>query len=126
MGPSGNGLSRTFAVYRPPEKHICCELSKQTPTSSDLRNHLAVLAHPLIATIDRWLQALTDMGLDGIEAHRPALGGTEQLYMEKAAEHFGLFLTGGSDWHGRDKDGPIGTFSVPEEALAGFFAHLRG
>ena len=87
---------------------------------------LAALAHPLISTVDRWLQTLADMGLDGIEAHRPALGGNEQLYMEKAAEHFGLVLTGGSDWHGRDKDGPIGTYSVPEEALAAFFARLRG
>ena len=87
---------------------------------------LSVLAHPLISTIDRWLQPLVDMGLDGIEANRPSLGGNEQLYMEKVAEHFGLFITGGSDWHGREKDGPIGTFSVPEEALGGFFARLRG
>jgi hypothetical protein len=87
---------------------------------------LAVLAHPLISTVDRWVQALTDMGLDGIEAHRPSLGGNEQLYIEKAAEHFGLFLTGGSDWHGRPKDGPIGSFTVSEDLLAGFFARLRG
>jgi predicted metal-dependent phosphoesterase TrpH len=85
---------------------------------------LAALAHPFIPTVDRYLDTLTGMGLDAVEAFRPSLTGNEQLYIEKAAEHFGLCLTGGSDWHGRDKEGPLGSFRVTEEALAGFFARL--
>ncbi len=86
---------------------------------------LAALAHPFIPTVDRHLAALTEMGLDGVEAYRPNLGGNEQLYIEKAAEHFGLVLTGGSDWHGRPKDGPLGRFRVGEELLAAFLGRLK-
>jgi len=85
---------------------------------------LAVLAHPSIAMVDRWIDPLAAMGLDGIEAYRPALTGNEQLYVEKAAEHFGLFCTGGSDWHGRANESPLGAFSVSDRHLDGFFAAL--
>ncbi len=86
---------------------------------------LAVLAHPTIGMVDRWLEPLAGMGLQGIEAYRPRLAGNEQLYIEKAAEHFGLFVTGGSDWHGRSKEDPIGAFAVPEKYLEGFFDALQ-
>jgi hypothetical protein len=85
---------------------------------------LAVLAHPTISTVDEWIQPLADAGLDGVEAYRPALSGNEQLYVEKAAEHFGLFVTGGSDWHGRDNEPPLGAFSVNGRQMVGFLRAL--
>ncbi len=85
---------------------------------------LVVLAHPTIAMVDRWIEPLGAMGLDGVEAYRPALTGNEQLYVEKAAEHFGLFCTGGSDWHGRPNEAALGVFSVSDRHLGGFFAAL--
>jgi hypothetical protein len=91
---------------------------------------LAVLAHPYIETVDRWLEPLARMGLDGVEAYRPAPSGNEELYVEKAAEHFALFVTGGSDWHGREGEAPLGTFNVREDQMRGFFdalaRHRRG
>jgi predicted metal-dependent phosphoesterase TrpH len=86
---------------------------------------LAVLAHPRIATIDMWVEDLTGMGLDGLELYRPALRGNEQLYVEKAAEHFELFVTGGSDWHGRDGEDPLASFAVDREHLSDFFHALE-
>jgi predicted metal-dependent phosphoesterase TrpH len=85
---------------------------------------LAVLAHPTISTVDAWIQPLSDAGLDGIEACRPALTGNQQLYIEKAAEHFGLFITGGSDSHGRQTQTPIGSFSITAGQAGHFFAAL--
>ena len=87
---------------------------------------LAVLAHPTIDTVDRWLAPLAELGLDGIETYRPALSGNEQLYVEKAAEHFGIFVTGGSDSHARGDDDQPGSFTVSEALLAGFFEALGG
>jgi predicted metal-dependent phosphoesterase TrpH len=85
---------------------------------------LAVLAHPGIETVDRWLESLVKLGLDGIETYRPRALGNEQLYVEKAAEHFGIFVTGGSDSHARSKDDLPGVYSVTRQQLAGFFEAL--
>jgi predicted metal-dependent phosphoesterase TrpH len=85
---------------------------------------LAVLAHPSIETVDRWVAALADAGLDGVEAYRPSLGGNAQLYVEKAAEQFRLVVTGGSDWHGRPSERPLGQFTVAAALLGDFFGAL--
>jgi len=103
-----------YVPMRPVNPQVCIE-------AVHAGGGIAVLAHPRISTIDQWLQRLADMGLDGIEAYRPGLTGNEQLYVEKAAEHFGLVLTGGSDWHGRRGDVPLGSFYVHRANLAAFF-----
>ncbi len=87
---------------------------------------LAVLAHPGIGLVDRWIAPFAEMGLDGVEAYRPRCVGNQQLYVEKAAEHFGLVVTGGSDWHGREGEPPLGAFTVPREQLSRFFRALGG
>ncbi len=85
---------------------------------------LAVLAHPTIGLVDAWIDRLADRGLDGAEAYRPGRRGNQQLYIEKAAEHFGLFVTGGSDFHGRRGDDRVGKFTVRRDRLDGFFSAL--
>ncbi|MFO7957955.1 MAG: PHP domain-containing protein [Candidatus Brocadiia bacterium] len=85
---------------------------------------LAVLAHPRLHTVDRWIQPLARMGLDGVETYRPRLAGNEQLYIEKAAEHFDLVVTGGSDLHGRGNEAPLGSFRVSGRQVGTFFDAL--
>lgn len=85
---------------------------------------VTVLAHPTIELVDAWLHRLERMGLDGIETYRPRLRGNQQLYIEKAAEHFDLFVTGGSDWHGRPNEDELGAFSVSSDRLTRFFAAI--
>ena len=85
---------------------------------------LAVLAHPTIEIVDQWIRPLESMGLDGVEAYRPSLSGNAQLYVEKAAEFFDLLLTGGSDWHGRENERPLGTFWVTDEQVGTFLSAL--
>jgi len=107
----------TYVPMRAFEPQSCIEAIHQA-------GGLAVLAHPSIETVDRWIEPLTEAGLDGIEAYRPALSGNAQLYVEKAAEHFALLVTGGSDWHGRPGERPLGEFTVPAHLLGGFFDAL--
>jgi len=86
---------------------------------------LAVWAHPSVDDVDNWITILVDAGIDGIEVYRPALRGNEQLYVEKAAEHFGLLVTGGSDSHSRTATDRPGCFRVTEDQVAEFLAVLR-
>ena len=86
---------------------------------------VAVLAHPTIRIIDLWIKSLKGMGLDGVETIRPFCSGNVQLYIEKAAEHFDLFVTGGSDLHGREDEPGVGVFRVPRTRLRSFFDALE-
>ncbi|NLW50383.1 MAG: PHP domain-containing protein [Candidatus Brocadiaceae bacterium] len=107
----------TYVPMRMLEPQSCVEIIHEA-------GGLAVLAHPSIEIIDGWIAALSDAGLDGVEAYRPSLNGNAQLYVEKAAEHFRLLTTGGSDWHGRPSERPLGQFTVTARQLDDFFAAL--
>jgi hypothetical protein len=108
---------KAFVPMKPMDPRRCIEAIHRA-------GGLAVLAHPTIETVDRWIERLAAMGLDGMEVYRPGLRGNEQLYVEKAAQHFGLLATGGSDWHGRDGEQPLGAFSVDGDQVEGFLAEL--
>jgi predicted metal-dependent phosphoesterase TrpH len=86
---------------------------------------LAVLAHPTPAELDACVEKLAAAGLDGIEAYRPGAAGHAELYAEEVAKSLGLLVTGGSDWHGRASDPPLGAFRVTGRKLAGFLARLN-
>lgn len=71
---------------------------------------LAVLAHPIL--IDKTLCALNSLlpklrsyGLEGIETYYPSQKKKMQKRIRKFAESNGLFLTGGSDYHGDIRPG---------------------
>jgi predicted metal-dependent phosphoesterase TrpH len=85
---------------------------------------LAVWAHPYFDDVDAHLADMVQVGLDGIEAFRPALTGNEQLYVEMAAEHFDLFMTGGSDCHARGASDQPGWYTVERSLLEDFFEAL--
>lgn len=77
-----------------------------------------VLAHP--GQTDSWalVPELVGAGLLGIEAYHPDHGAVEERLAFEAAERFGLFVTGGSDYHGRYGTAPAlgASFVCPEEA----------
>lgn len=79
----------------------------------------AVLAHPgiykRIRNLEDALRRMVDVGLDGLEVYYPygseARGGTADNYTARFAElaaRFGLFATGGSDYHGKRKRNRLG------------------
>ncbi|MCL2226708.1 MAG: PHP domain-containing protein [Oscillospiraceae bacterium] len=73
---------------------------------------LAVLAH---AGQQRnfWLVPdLCELGLDGLELNHPSNSAEDKRTISSLADCFGLFLTGGSDYHGRFGQEPFGVGDI--------------
>jgi predicted metal-dependent phosphoesterase TrpH len=66
-----------------------------------------VLAHPFQYDSMGLLPELAAWGLDGIEYRHHTQTPERQAAAQAAAERHGLFLTGGSDWHGLYSDKPL-------------------
>lgn len=68
----------------------------------------AVLAHPLLyhlteEQLEELVQSLVQSGLDGIEAIYSTNTGLDEVRMRQLAKKYGIFITGGSDFHGSNK-----------------------
>lgn len=59
-----------------------------------------VLAHPKLTGDDQQIAGLVDRGLRGIEVYHPSNDYLDQQRYLGTARHYGLLVTGGSDWHG--------------------------
>ena len=81
-------------------------------------------AHPALASLVAYLPTFAEAGLHGVEAHRPTVSGSAKKKTRALAKRHGLFLTGGSDWHGWRGDQP-GLFFVERTDLGGFLAALE-
>lgn len=69
---------------------------------------IPVLAHPLlyklsVSQIRKMLETLKAYGIRGIEALYSRNHGTDEAFVRKLADEYGLFITGGSDFHGDNK-----------------------
>ncbi|MBO5488142.1 MAG: PHP domain-containing protein, partial [Eubacterium sp.] len=67
-----------------------------------------VLAHPLlyklsVSEIRNLLTELKEYGLEGIEAMYSRNHGNDEAFVRKLASEYGLFITGGTDFHGSNK-----------------------
>ncbi len=76
-------------------------------------------AHPDVDDAERWTAAFAAGGLQGLEALRPANKRQQRNALRRLAREHGLFVTGGSDWHGWWNDRP-GRFAAPLRELQGF------
>ncbi len=76
---------------------------------------IPVLAHPLlykmsVTELHNLLTELKCYGLKGIEAMYSRNRGNDEAFVRKLADEYGLFITGGTDFHGANKpDLDIGT-----------------
>lgn len=77
-----------------------------------------VLAHPGLSRVDDLIPALVDHGIAGLEAYHASHDpGTAAGYVALAAR-YGLIVTGGSDFHGSEREGgPIGSSGAPDDAV---------
>ena len=82
---------------------------------------IAVWAHPPLPLLGGALQEFVDAGLDGIECYRPRVAPPELNRLLNKADHHGLLVTGGSDWHG-EWHGDFGSFYLEAEVLSRFLA----
>lgn len=77
-------------------------------------------AHPPVKLLERALPELVAAGLQGLEGERPESTSEDRRRVRKAAERHGLYLTGGSDWHGWGDDADLGLFRVEAARLRPF------
>jgi predicted metal-dependent phosphoesterase TrpH len=72
---------------------------------------VAVLAHPNTlgmtgySELDKLLQHLVGEGLKGMEVYYPEHSSLDVVQYKSLAEKYGLLLTGGTDYHGIEKNG---------------------
>ena len=80
-------------------------------------------AHPYHEHLDRYLPTFVKWGLQGVEGIRPSSTSRDRRTARTAAKRHGLFVTGGSDWHGWYDAGP-GLFAVERPEIADFLTAL--
>ena len=102
-------------------EHAPCFVPKSEVTPRDAiclilaHGGVPVLAHPLLYALSKkqlrlLLGELTECGLLGIEAVYVLNRGSEEAFCRALAEEYGLLVTGGSDFHGKNKpDIALGT-----------------
>ena len=73
----------------------------------------AVLAHPGQQKNFDIIPLLVQSGLDGIECNHPSNKDEDKKKVEAYAREYGLFLTGGSDFHGQYENGGAGLGEYP-------------
>jgi predicted metal-dependent phosphoesterase TrpH len=82
----------------------------------------AVWAHPSLEDARRFGQ-LRAWGLAGVETLRPSLDPVSSSAMQESARAEGLFITGGSDWHGGAHPA-LGSWYVTEKHVGAFLERV--
>lgn len=82
-------------------------------------------AHPPLPAVERYVAELAAAGLQGLEVLRPGVSADERKRLRKIAQRHGLYLTGGSDWHGWTEQAQPGLFRVEAREIDGFVDALR-
>ena len=86
---------------------------------------IPVLAHPIFgsgeemitgADMEARLRLLTGFGLQGVEAFYSAFLPEQRQEMLDFADRFGLYVTAGSDYHGRDRQAAPGQTGLDDSA----------
>jgi len=78
---------------------------------------IPVWAHPRTDQFERLIAPLVTWGIRGVECIRPRLQPTEVQFLEENTRQRGLFISGGSDWHGT-WHGRLGDFFIRAEEIA--------
>lgn len=97
---------------------------------------IPVLAHPLLyklppAELEALLKRLTDAGLKGLEVYYSSNTGFDEQLCYGLANRYGLFMTGGSDFHGDNKPNLyLGTgrnhnLNIPDSLLDPLYTYLQ-
>ena len=59
-------------------------------------------------------EVMKSIGIQGLECHYSRYDKKEAEFLVKVAKDNGLFVTGGSDYHGSNKDIPIGKLNIED------------
>lgn len=84
---------------------------------------VTVWAHPELSRAMAWTGKLAKLGLQGFEGLRPGLGKSVRSTLRTLSRKHGVFMAGGSDWHGWHPM-RLGDFSLDAQQAAPFVAAL--
>ncbi len=84
---------------------------------------LTTLAHPCRYEQDP-LAELAEVGIDAVEVVHPSADLLQREALRQAAAGLGLCVTGGSDFHGKSDDPPLGTYVLEADELDRLLACL--
>lgn len=101
-----------------------CDFDIQYPDAEDCVRAIkadggfAVLAHPGQLGNYCAIHRLAEAGLDGIEFNHPSHSASDKKRVEEFARSYSLFMTGGSDFHGRYEKtlSSLGQYPAPESS----------
>jgi 3',5'-nucleoside bisphosphate phosphatase len=82
-------------------------------------------AHPPVPMVKKYLDTFARSGLQGLEALRPFMTHRHRATLRKNAKTHGLFLTGGSDWHGWKDPNDLGLYAVNGHEVEDFVTVLN-
>jgi len=63
-------------------------------------------------------EVMKRIGIKGLECHYSRYSTEEAKFLIKVANDNGLFITGGSDYHGTNKDIPLGKLNINDETVS--------
>ena len=86
---------------------------------------IPVWAHPPRDLLETLLGELVEQGLAGLEAYRPGWSSQRQRQTARLARDRGLLVSGGSDWHGPQRNGALGDFWVQPNQVGELLAALE-
>jgi predicted metal-dependent phosphoesterase TrpH len=121
------GIQQAFADYLSRDKGLVPVFGASCVETIRLIRSLGGLvswAHPPAVALKAHLHTFAAAGLHGIEAYRPMGRKVDQTIARKLARSHGLFVTGGSDWHGWTNPNDLGLFSLTPGQLNGFIKAL--
>lgn len=78
---------------------------------------VVILAHPGLSVSDSAIQALVDVGLDGVEVFHPSHQPPQIEHLTELADRLDLLMSGGSDSHGEEYGPRIGDCGIGCEAV---------
>ncbi len=103
-----------------------------------LAHGVPVLAHPTYADPDHdfaaalsqqvpypFLESLCEAGLVGLEAYYSDYTPELSARLQELAEHYGLIVTGGTDFHGNPEGPALGSVEVPAEVVPRLLEQAR-
>jgi 3',5'-nucleoside bisphosphate phosphatase len=116
------GVAQAFDRYigRGRPYYVAKEVGGPADVIGIVRNAggIAVVAHPGVGRLDDEIAGLAEAGLGGIEAYHADHDSRQRDYYAEMAERMGLFVTGGSDYHGPEAPNPIlGSVKLPQAAV---------
>lgn len=94
-----------YVEKEPLDVKIACDFLRQ-------KGAIPVLAHPALVGDKQTVNEILSNNVEGIEVYHPSHTQSQIRTFKQLAKEKNLLITGGSDFHGKDKDLDLGVYKV--------------